>query len=273
VQQAHLFEYENYREFVRDYIKTLPRSGHGQFRQLADVLRTTTVTISQIFSGKLNLSTDQALELCLHFGFKDIEIKYFVSLVQMNNSSHYRAKAFFKAELESIRKETENIEKVIPKAKRIDEKVAIQFYSDWIYSAVRLLTSIEKHQTLNGISEYLKLPKPRIREILDFLIENGLVVEDQKGNLQHNVASTHLPASSPWVKARQISWRIKATEFMDSKQYPENIFYTGPCSIDRKNFDGFRKELIRLIEKFVKLAEASTPTDLACLNIDWFFLR
>lgn len=267
-----IFDYNDYRSFVRNLIKTFPKAGHGQFRKFATALRTNTVTVSQIFSGKRELSPEQALDLADYLGLTPLEKKYFLLLVQKERSSYYRLQSYLDEELQTMKRQARNLKSILSPTKELGDEAKAIFYSDWAYTAVRLFCSISKRASADSIASHLQISMARASKILKFLTAQGLLIE-KGGKYSVGIASTHLDAQSPLVKSRQISWRIKATEYMDTERFPMNLFYTGPCTLSEDDFHSFRAELIELIQKLVKRVETTKPEKIACFNLDFFSIE
>ncbi len=269
MQSRTLFSYRSYKAFIRDWVKQQPKGGRGQFRQLAARLRTNSVTISQIFSGDRELSSEQALELCEHLGLSDLESRFFISLVLWERAGTTSLKRFYEKQLEQIRSKSKEIKSLIKPEQELTQEAKAIFYSDWIYSAVRVFVSINKVTDANSIAEALNVPRSHIVSVLQFLKDQQLIFMSQ-GVIEVGARSTHLDAKSPLSKSRHASWRLKAAEFMDTHTRPENLFFTAPCSISKKDYEEFKDEIRGLIAKFTKRVKGSQPEALACFNIDYF---
>lgn len=265
-----IFQYSDYRAFVRDLLKTYPKKGHGQFRKLSEALKTNTVTISQIFKGKRDLTVDQAYETAIFFGLKDAEEECFLLLVELSRSYLPRYRARLEEKLKAMRRDAQDLKKSLPPIQEISNEAKARFYSDWRYSAIRILCSIPKYQDPAKISALLNIPSAQLMEHFEFLMKYDLV-KRKSGKYILGAASTYLDAGSPFVQHRQMTWRLKAHEFMQSQSgKTKNLFFTGPCSISENNFETFREELNQVVKKFVAKLESEPPEQLACFNIDFF---
>jgi len=49
--------------------------------------------------------------------------------------------------------------------------------------------------------------------------------------------------------------------------------YTVNVSLSKKDFDSLREEMVQFTEKFLKTVYLSPAEDIACFNIDFFWLR
>ncbi|MBN8554657.1 MAG: TIGR02147 family protein [Deltaproteobacteria bacterium] len=268
--QPSIFSYTDYRLYVRDLLKTFPKNGRGQYRRLSEVLKTNTVTISQIFSGQRELSLDQAYETAVFLGLPSPEEEFFLTLVEFSRATLPRYRKRIEDKMRELRRQAQDLKHSLPKTEHISEEALSRFYSDWRYSAIRILCSIPRFQNLKSLASIIDLPAPQLMEHINFLMKYDLL--RKKGDkFTVGKASTHLSADSPFIRHRQMTWRMKAYEFMSfSQKKSKNLFFTGPCSISENHFDEFREELNQLIKKFIGRLESSPPDEMACLNIDFF---
>jgi uncharacterized protein (TIGR02147 family) len=263
-----LFSYSDYKLFVRDWVKSKPNRGRGQFRRMAIHLKVGTVLISQVFSGKRNLSQEQSFELCQLLGLSNLERRYFLFLVQKERAGTESLKNYLEDELTNIRAKAKQLKHRIVPGKTLTLEDAATFYSDWIYSGVRLATSVPEFSDLEILSERFRISQKKLRKIAHFLISRGLCIEE-KGKLRIGPRSTHIGADSPLISKHHMNWRIQAMSKLADANSDE-LFYTSPVSLSLKDISAIRKTLVELIESFSERVKNSGSDTLACLNIDWF---
>jgi uncharacterized protein (TIGR02147 family) len=264
-----IFEFDNYKEYVHARVSTMPKKGYGQYRKIAEQLNMSSVMVSQIFKGERHLPMEQAFELTRHFGLNDLESRFFLLLVQIGRAGSERYQDHLRKELSTLRLHSQSLKSRLPSDKELDEASKAIFYSDWIYSGVRLLSSIEGYNTLENIASRFEISPQQTGQIIDFLLSKGLCVED-RGKIRMGASRTHLEASSPYIKSRQISWRLKGFDQMGSADETRDLFYTAPMALSQKAAQEVRKKLVQLIQNVVDLAAPSKSEEVACLNIDWF---
>ncbi|MNL02682.1 hypothetical protein D3C87_1231990 [compost metagenome] len=83
---------------------------------------------------------------------------------------------------------------------------------------------------------------------------------------------THLEKGSIYLPRHHSNWRLQAMEratFLTD----EELMYTAPFSISKKHFSEFREKCLLHIQDFGKIARESTPEEMACFNMDLFFIR
>jgi hypothetical protein len=78
-----------------------------------------------------------------------------------------------------------------------------------------------------------------------------------------------LDAESPWIYSRQLQWRQKALQKMESED-KKALFYTGPMVISEKDQNWIREKILQVIKEVTDRARESKSEVLFCLNVDWF---
>lgn len=266
-----IFKFNDYKEFVQKWVENHPAKGRGQYGKMAEALGISSVLISQIFKGEKNLSLEHAYLLTEFVGLTPAERDYLILLVNFDRAGSHKLKEYFRRQIKHIQKQrTENLQQVLKTDITLSETDKAIFYSNWLYSAVRLQTSIKGFQTLESLSSYFQISREQISDILYFLIEKNLVLKNEKG-FEMGPQRTHLESSSPFIKARQISWRVKAFEKMDRTDKSQ-FFYTAPMSISEQQLKNLREKITDVIKELTQDLINDEPEKLACLNIDLFSL-
>lgn len=143
-----------------------------------------------------------------------------------------------------------------------------QFYSQWYYSAIRLMTAVPGYQTPEEISKYLDLPISQINRVLQFLVTYGLCLQEN-GFYHIGPNSTHVHVDDPLVTRHHINWRLRSIERFNFLT-PSEFCLTLPNAISDKYIKMIRKELLEVTTKITSLVDESPAENLTCLNIDFF---
>ena len=268
---SNIYEYKDYKQFLLTSLRRLPNHGRGQLSKLAKYLKTSPVAISQILRGVRDFTHEQALEVSEYFQLSELESEYFIMLVLHSRAGTFKLKKKLELQLDQIRIKSQTIKARVPKSSELDEKARNKFYSQWYYSGIRLITSIDSYNTIEKISAKLNISVSRVREVMEFLLQYGLCIED-RGQFKMGPKSTHIEASSPLVTRHHTNWRLKALENMENLS-AEELFYTGPMTLSRSSMKKIRAELVTCIENSTREAIDSSSENLACLNIDFFHLK
>lgn len=262
------FEYEDFLSLVKDRIAEMPKKGRGELQRLSKHIGIHTTRMSHIMKEKESPTLEQASLMAEYFGFSDLEKEYFVTLVARGRAGNQSLRELYTRQLQDLRKRSKELAKRLPTDRRFTEAEQGIFYSNWFYSAIRLLSQIEGYQDLDSISDRLSLPKQTVRTAMDFLLETGLCVEDE--GFRMGAKKTHLPANSLMISRLHSNWRLKAIEGYPILK-PEDLALSAPMSIHSMSYPAIREVLASAIEKIIKIAaEEEDPDMLACLNIDLF---
>ncbi len=262
-------EFKDYKAFIKATIRTFPQNGRGQMQRLARHLSVSPMVISHILTRKRDLTPDQALRTAEYFGFDERTTEYFVDLVHLGRASTRELRAYYEQKLSQLREQSQNIKNLVQGREELSDVDKGMFYSNWYYSGVRLLSSIEKFQTTEAIAGYFGLSRAKVGEIVSFLVTTGLCVQDSSGRIKMGPKATHVSSTSEFVNSHRKSWRDKAREKF-TEPGEDDLFYSSPVSLSKKDAEIFRKELLELIKNFSKQVADSPAEQLMCLNIDWF---
>lgn len=264
-----VFEYFEYRKILKDWARKARIERRGTVASLAEAVRVHPTFLSQVMSGKRDLSAEQALAAAQHMGFAAMEREYFFLLVQKERAGTKDLSAFYEEKLTKMRAERLNLEKRLEAHRTLTDEERAVFYSSWIYSAIRLFCSIGGSQTLDAIASRFSLSREKTTEILEFLCKTGLVKPAGGGYIlgeQH----THVPRSSPFVVRHHLNWRLRAIHGLENAS-EEEMHFTAPMAISKKDFHRIREKIVTLIQEAVEVAKESPAEELACLGIDYFW--
>jgi uncharacterized protein (TIGR02147 family) len=263
-----VFEFSKITDFLADWIARRPKGGFGQLSKIAKHLNISSVSMSYIMHGKRALSDEQAVELCSFLGLNELESDYFLLLAQKSRAGSHKLEARIDKKLQDIRTRAEDLRNRVPDHEVLDERAQAQFYSHWLYSAIRLSTSIEQLQDVNALAEHFDISADTARRIVDFLLQYGLCVE-QNHKLKMGPQRTHLPANSPLISRHHTNWRLKSIEHADQIQKDE-LYFTGPMTLSEKTFQEIRSLLLDTLARTTQMIEPSKSEILACMSIDLF---
>jgi uncharacterized protein (TIGR02147 family) len=242
-----IFEFDDYKKFVEKYFVSMPKRGHGQLKKLAAHLNVHTTFVSQVFNGDKSISPEQGLSVAEYLGLNELETDYFIKLIQIDRAGSEKYKKLLLKELTKMKEHSQKISSRLDIKKILPDEQKAVFYSDWYYSAIRLLIGIEGHQDLESISKYLGLNRKTVSDAINFLLESGLLVRE-KNELLVGPSKTHLDADSPFIKLHHLNWRYKALEYI-KHPYPEKLHYSSPMTIGKKEVLEIRNELVKTIER------------------------
>jgi uncharacterized protein (TIGR02147 family) len=263
-----VYEYHDYKPYLASVMQAFPNHGRGQARRLAEHLSVSSVVISQILSGNRHFTPEQALQVAAYFGFDERSTEYFVLLVNQARAGSKTLVAHYESKLEKLRRETMNLKNRVIDHRELSEADKGVFYSNWFYSGIRLLSSIEGYNSVEAIATYFGLSRAKVAEVVEFLVDRGLCKEEN-GHLQMGVTATYVDSASRFVNSHRRNWRLKGLERF-TEPGPRDLFYSSPFSLSNKDADLIRKEIVKMIGEISKRVGHSDSEKLTCLNIDYF---
>lgn len=266
-----VFNYLDYRLFLKKYIQNLPKKGRGEMNKMAAHMSIHPSLLSQIISLERNLTSEQAHLLCEYLGLTILETDYFINLVHFQRAGTAQLKNYFKDKLKILKESSLNLSKNIKQDLELNDEDKSIFYSHWHYMALWLYTSIDQGKKLEDIVNHFEISRERAMNILSFLVMKGLC------QLENNLyvmgsQSIHVSSTSPHVYRHHLNWRIKSIEVTD-KILNEDLMYTAPMAISKSDFMHIRSEFVKMIKEISTIAVDSKAEDLFYLGIDFFKIK
>ena len=264
-----LFSFNEYKDFLRHYVKT-HRAERGCIRRMAEAAGCQRSYMSQILGTHVHLTREQAWALCALFGLNDLEVQYFMALVEYARSGTKKYRESVEALLRSLRQKHDDLSERTTRARIESQDQAQEYYYCWNLSAIQILVSIPEYQTVSKIAVKLSLDKKTVESALLKLAAMGLVAQE-KERWSFRRDSIHIPKNSPYVAFHHRNWRDRAVL---SAQHLDNeaIHYTMIQSVSRDALPKIRQIFLDAIEQANAVASPSTPQELLAIDCDLFLL-
>lgn len=263
-----IFDFDSYLDFLTAKLKSLPKRGHGQATAIALHLEVHTSLVSQIFGGHKVPTEEQACALGEYFGFSELESDYFLELVRLARSGSTGLRKKTERRLEGLKKQSTKLKNRVHSEGALSDADTAIFYSQWYFSGTRLATALPKVDNREALSKKMGLPIAVVDSTLQFLLSNGLCVNNN-GKIQYGPRSTHVGADSPFVNMHHTNWRMKGMGEIASAR-DENLFFTSPMILSDADYRFLRSEIVSTVERLTKVADASPSETFCCLNVDFF---
>jgi hypothetical protein len=222
-------------------------------------------------AGSRDLTLEQGQLVAEFFGLASLETDYFILLLQIERAGTTKLKEYWGAKLAEVKKSSLQVEKRVHKDRILTDYEKSIFYSSWLYSAVRAYSSIGEGQTFDSMVQKFNVPRTKLTEIIQFLVNSGLCVEEN-GLIKAGPQRTHLELSSPFISKHHGNWRNKAIQKTESLS-SEELMYTAPLSISKKDFLSFREECIALVKLLHERVKKTSPEEIACFNLDLYWIE
>lgn len=263
-----IYNFTDYRAFLKAFLHSLPKRGHGTLSAWSQKFRVSTTLLSQILSGKGTLSLELAESIATEIQLTETETDYFFLLIQFDKAGTASLKKHFKSKIAKAQSAARSLSSKRESAAELPGEIKTLYYSSWMYAAVRNLAVCEGITDIGQIAQRLNLSRSVVSEVMRTLLENSLLVQE-KNHWSPGVARTYLPPESPLVPKHHQNWRLRAMQKMELRT-AEDLFYTSPMSLSEEVALGLRKHLVDAIEALQKQAAPSASETVRCLNIDWF---
>ena len=263
-----IFEYMDYKKWVNDRISSMPKGGRGQYMRIVEHLGTSSAIVTQIFKGDRELTPEQAVLLCDHFGLSKLERQYFLLLVNYSRAGSHRYRKILEEEILEFQVRAREIKSRVPQNKELSEEAKAILYSNWYYLAIWSLTAIPGFETLDLIVDRLNLSRAKGNQALEFLVRHGLINE-HNGKLEIGPTLIHLESTSPNIPRHHQNWRNRA--FLKYEAFEQNdVAYTAPITLSKKDAVVMREKVLKFVSETLELIKDSPSEELYCLCLDWF---
>lgn len=264
----NIFEYEDYKRWVNDKVRSLPKKGRGQYSRIAEYLNTSPAIVTQVFTGDRELTPEQALLLAGYFALPKLESRYFVLLVNFARAGSHLYREKIMEEIQEMKAQSQEIAKRVPQNAEITEEAKAILYSNWYYLAVWNLIAINSFSRLESVAERLGINKSKAREAIDFLLKFRLIkfVDEE---LKVGPTLIHLESKSPHIPRHHQNWRLQAFRHYEDP-IVSDAFYTAPMTLSKADAVKLREQILKFISQTVDVVKDSPSEELYCLCIDWF---
>lgn len=270
-KEFDIFSHSQTQKLLKAFITSKPQKGRGLVKKLAEVLNISSPQVSQFLSGIKTVTMDQAYLIGRHFSWTELEMEYWLTLVDYERASNHEVKNHFNKKLAKIRQDSLNISKVVREATELSDQDKGRFYSSWIYSALRLFCSLgDQGKTPEEIYRaFAEFAPTELNEVIEFLLQRQLLKRNGS-RYEMGQQRTFVPKGSPFLKQHQTNWRLRAVEragFITD----EEMMFTAPLSISEAGFKNVRRQLQDLIKNISdNLVSYGDAERVVCLNIDLF---
>lgn len=264
----NVFEYTNFREYLKDYFdeakKENPNFSHRWLSQQLGL--STPNLIMLVMQGKRNLTKSVAFKLCEVLEFSRKESDYFQNMVSFMQSKTNDEKNQHFTQMIELRRNL--------KTAKIEEK-HYEYYSNWYNPVVRELVT---HPDFDGDPKWIaKRISPSITPVqaersVKLLLELGLIKKDGEQYIQaDSLISTGSSVNSLAVVNYHRKTAGLASESYDRHLKKERTITSCTINISPERFEELKRELTDFRKKALALAEdVGESTRVYQLNLQLF---
>lgn len=266
-----LFDYQNYKDYLRDALETRSEKKRGERSRLAAFVGCHTAYVSQVLNGDAHFGLEQGEQINRFLGHSRDQSLYFLLLIQFTRAGTQTLKKIFEEQLRDLKEKQFVLKDRLEFKRTLSREDQATFYSSWHFGAVHVLVSVPGCHTERGISDYLALPVVRVNEILQFLVSVGLV-NHKAGHYEIGTTHIHLEHDSPMISKHHVNWRLQAIQSLD-RQNPKDLHYSSVITASREDADRIRGALVQAIEEVRAIVKPSKDEEGFCYAVDFFGLR
>lgn len=269
-----LFSTRDYRTYLKDWIAERPGKGRGQISLLAKASRCAPAYISRVLSGIAELSQEQAYDMQPVLGHSPDEVHFFMVLLDRDRAGNAAWRTYCDRKIEAAREARVDSQKKFKNAGTVSREAQAVYYSSAHYAAIHVCISVPVLQTVAALEKLLKLPQERIVEVLQFLAETGLAIEE-KGRWCIGQSHLHLGRDSMLIRQHHGNWRMEALKSLDrgkGAQGIDDLHYSSVVSVSREDAIKLKEHWLRALEEFNKTVAPSVEETVRALVIDFFAL-
>jgi uncharacterized protein (TIGR02147 family) len=253
-----LYEYVDYRSYLKDFFSAQKRSNkgftHRYFAKLAGF--SSSSFCLHVMDGRKNLSGASIQKVIAALGLEGRAAGYFEALVQYNQAKTLHDREFYYSRLNKIRKGTTFY--------RITKHQFI-LYSEWYYSVIRELAV---YSDWNGDYERLGgmvvpvLSAALAKKSVDALLDAGLLIKDADGTFRHNspiVSAETAPAVV--VNKLKKDFLLKALEAEEKFQKPVKYSSSATLAMSARSIEKAKEMIDELRQALLIMAMQDKDVD------------
>lgn len=263
-----LFEYHDYRKFLRDYYEMKKakdkKFSFRFFSRLAGF--SSSGAVLKVMNGTTNLSPGGAAKISAALKFNREEFDFFVNLVGFNQATSPTEKQKFAEALLKSR----TYRKIHPLT-----EMQYSYFSKWYYPVVRELVLREDFkEDPRWIAEQLQpaLTEAEAAEALDKLIKLGVLKRDRKSLVQdtEHVTSGDEVSFTGAVECHR-QFLARASESIDSVPRELRDLSTMTIGVSQKGVEKIKQKVQEFRKEIMSLASETSPVETVYLmNIQLF---
>jgi hypothetical protein len=176
----------------------------------------------------------------------------------------------FGRQITSLLEKRLNIEARLGVKGVLTENDQARYYSCWYFAAIHVALSIGGLQTPDRLASYFNLPRKKVLEVLDFLVEKGLG-RRQGASYKIGPKHLHLGNGSANITKHHTNWRTQAVISLD-RDMEKDVHYSSVVTLSKADVTKIKDRVIQAIQETIKEIEKSPEEEVYCYAVDLFAL-
>ncbi len=260
-----VFEYLDYRAFLKDMTTFLKDEKHLSLRQIGKLMGFKSQSyLSMLLDKSRNLKPQTARSVGHRLGLKTQELSFFETLVRFNQSETAEERDQHYQQLLKFRKFKE-----IYRTAEVD----YEFFNAWYYVILleALATSWGK-KSIREMAQSLRVNESQVRDAIEGLVRRGFLEKTDEGYSRRD-PTIETPADIQNIYLRNFHRQMinQAMSALDTVPTPDRYIGGLSISLTRENFEKVKALLFKLQQEVnADYSESADPDAVYQLNIQFF---
>lgn len=238
---------------------------------MAKALRSQASFLSQVISGNLNLSSEQALDLAGYMKLTEAETDYLLLMVSYARAGSAHLRARLKVQVETMKELGMKARVKSDISAVLSEEDQRIYYSAWYYSVIHIAATLVGIRNSKQIADKLGLSLSLVESVLEFLLAKDLVRKDKDGHIAFGNSRLHLDWNSPLQVRHHSNFRMLAMNTVDKGIKLEDLHYSSVVSLANEDYQSIRDTISHMIKDArTKIRDSEPADELVCFSVDFF---
>lgn len=266
----NLFNYTDYKKYLSERITHEASEDRTYRGRLSEHIQCQQSYLSQVLNGKPDFTLEQALRLNHFFHHDKTEAKFFILLVEKSRAGTKDLRHFFDEQIEEVKKARFHLKSRLKETEEINPEDQNKYYSAWFYSAIYVILSIPKYQSVSAIAQRFNLPEEMVANVINFLDECGLI-ENVKGEYRVTKKRLHLDRNSTFIQRHHINWRSQALQSAE-KNLPGDMHFSTVVALSVADYEKIKEIFVQAIANAREVIKPSPEEEIMAITLDIFKL-
>ena len=250
-------EYQDYREFMRDFYEERKRSSLFSWREFSKLAGFTSPNYVQLVcEGKSRLSKTGVEKVAEAMGLAGADRDYFLAMERFGDAKNDATKIQAFNEMQKIAKENRL---------RVVDAEAFKYFESWVNPVLRELAPIMPGATLGEIASKIRSDTTgaQVRDILQFLVKANLLKKNNDGTYEQTQKSVKGSKETIPLVIRAMNKKMTdlAAHSIANDPVEERNFSGVTMGIDKPTYDRITKEIDAFRKKIVDIANECQSID------------
>lgn len=268
--KINLFDFEDYKRYLGVRITQEASENRSYRSRLSEHVQCQQSYLSQVLNGRPDFTLEQAHRLNHFLHHDKTEAKYFILLVEKSRAGTKDLKQFFDEQIEEVKKARFHLKSRLKETEEINPEDQHKYYSAWFYSAIYVILSIPKFQSIPAIAQRFHLPEELVASAVNFLDECGLI-ENVKGEYRVTKKRIHLDRNSTFIQRHHINWRSQSLQSVE-KNLPGDLHFSTVVALSASDYEKIKEIFVQAIANAREVIKPSPEEEIMAITLDVFKL-